>query len=188
MNHPAQLIIIGGSAGSLQVVFSILENCGADFPVPLLLVMHRDPQGVSRLAELLATKTKLTVKEIEDKDPIEKGYVYVCPADYHVLIEEDNSFSLDYSEKIHFSRPSIDASFRSGADAFGKKLICILLSGANADGADGLDYVKEKEGITIVHDPEEATVSYMPEQALLLQKPDFVLRKNEIIQFLQKLS
>lgn len=188
INQQAQLIIIGGSAGSLQVIFYILENCGADFSIPILLVLHRDPQGVSKLAELLAAKTKLTVKEIEDKDPFEKGYVYVCPADYHVLIEEDNSFSLDYSEKINYSRPSIDASFRSGADALGKKLICILLSGANADGADGLNYVKEREGITVVHDPEEAAVSYMPEQALLLRKSDFVLRKNGIIQFMQKLS
>jgi len=188
INTLPELIIIGGSAGSLQVVFFILENCSADFPVPILLVLHRDPQGASKLEELLAGKTKLKVKEIEDKDPIEKGYVYICPADYHTLIEEGDSFSLDYSEKINFSRPSIDVSFRSGADAFGTRLVCILLSGANADGADGLNYVKDKLGITIVHHPEEAIVSYMPEQALLLRKADFVLRKDEIVQFMQRLS
>jgi two-component system chemotaxis response regulator CheB len=188
ITNPAELILIGGSAGSLQVIFYILENCKADFPVPFLLVLHRDPQGVSKLAELLATKTKLEVKEIEDKDPIEKGFVYICPADYHVLIEADRCFALDYSEKINFSRPSIDVSFRSGADVFGKNLVCILLSGANADGADGLNYVKDKEGITVVHHPEEAIVSYMPEQALLQRKADYVLRKDEIVNFINNLA
>ena len=184
---PPELIMIGGSAGSLQVIFYILQNCKAGFPIPMLLILHRDPQGVSKLAELLAAKTTLEVREIEDKDPIEKGVVYICPADYHVLIEEERCFSLDYSEKINFSRPSIDVSFRSGADIFGRKLVCILLSGANADGADGLNYVKDREGITVVHHPEEAIVSYMPQQALLLRKADHVLRKDEIVDFINKL-
>jgi two-component system, chemotaxis family, protein-glutamate methylesterase/glutaminase len=178
------MIVIGGSAGSLQVVFYLLGNCPPDFHIPIVIVLHRDPQGISRLAELLATKTTLTVKEIEDKEPIEQGCVYVCPPDYHTLFEDDQSFSLDYSEKINFSRPSIDVTFRSAADVFGEELVCILLSGANADGADGLRYVREHRGITIVHTPEEAEVSYMPEQALLQGKADHVLRKDEITQFM----
>lgn len=182
------MIIIGGSAGSLQVVFYLLGNCPPDFDIPIVIVLHRDPQGISRLAELLGTKTTLTVKEIEDKEPIEKGCVYVCPPDYHTLFEDDQSFSLDYSEKINFSRPSIDVTFRSGADIFGKELVCILLSGANADGADGLRYVREHAGITIVHAPEEAEVSYMPEQALLQGRADHIFLKNEITQFLLQFS
>lgn len=182
------LVVIGGSAGSLQVVFYLLEQIPAHFGVPILLVLHRDPAGISKLAELLSTKTSLTVREIEDKDPIENGNVYVCPADYHVLIESDLSFSLDYSEKINFSRPSIDVCFQSAADVMGPKLTCILLSGANADGASGLRYAREKNGTTIVQDPEEAAVSYMPEQALLQGKADFVLGKTEISNYLQKLS
>lgn len=178
------MIIIGGSAGSLQVVFYLLANCPPSFDIPIVIVLHRDPHGLSRLAELLATKTTLSVKEIEDKEPIEKGCVYVCPPDYHTLFEDRNSFSLDYSEKINFSRPSIDVTFRSGADIFGKELLCILLSGANADGADGLHYVRQQSGITVVHTPEEAEVSYMPEQALLHGRADQVLRKDGIMQFI----
>lgn len=181
------MIIIGGSAGSLQVVFYLLGQCRPDFQTPILVVLHRDPQGISKLAELLASKTTLDVKEIEDKEPIEKGCVYVCPPDYHTLIEDDLSFSLDYSEKINFSRPSIDVTFRSGADVFGKNLVCILLSGANSDGADGLSYVREHHGITIVHNPEEAEVSYMPQQALLQGKADHVFNKNEIAEYMQQL-
>lgn len=182
------MIIIGGSAGSLQVVFHILEHCRPDFRTPILIVLHRDPQGISKLAELLATKTTLTVKEIEDKEPIEKGCVYVCPPDYHTLIEDDQTFSLDYSEKINFSRPSIDVTFKSGADVFGEKLVCILLSGANADGADGLGYVRSHNGISIVQNPEEAIVSYMPEQALLHGKADFIFRKDEIVEYLRQVN
>lgn len=182
------MIIIGGSAGSLQVVFYLLAQCKPDFRTPILVVLHRDPQGISKLAELLANKTPLTVKEIEDKEPIENGCVYVCPADYHTLIEDDHSFSLDYSEKINFSRPSIDVTFRSGANVYGQNLVCILLSGANADGAEGLIHVRKHHGITIVHDPQEAEVSYMPQQALLHGKADHVFSKNEIAEYMQKFS
>jgi len=181
------MIIIGGSAGSLQVVFYLLGQCRSDFQTPVLVVLHRDPQGISKLPELLAAKTTLAVKEIEDKEPIEKGCVYVCPPDYHTLIENDHSFSLDYSEKINFSRPSIDVTFRSGADVFGKNLVCILLSGANADGAEGLSYVREHFGVTIVHNPEEAEVSYMPQQALQQGKADHVFSKKEIAEFIKRI-
>src|SRR5690349_13807458 len=118
------LIVIGGSAGSLQVVLHAIDT-GINFsPTPLLLVLHREPQGSSRLAELLAHRTKRKTKEIEDKDLIEPGWLYVCPADFHVLVEKDHSFSLDYSEKEHFSRPSIDVAFKAAADAYGPKLLC----------------------------------------------------------------
>jgi two-component system, chemotaxis family, protein-glutamate methylesterase/glutaminase len=182
------MIIIGGSAGSLQVVFYLLGQCPQGFRTPILIVLHRDPQGISRLAELLATKTSMPVREIEDKEPVEEGCVYVCPPDYHTLIENDQTFSLDYSEKINFSRPSIDVTFRSAAGVYGKNLVCILLSGANADGAEGLSYVRDKLGTTIVHNPEEAEVSYMPAQALLQGKADHVFGKDEIAAFMQKFA
>lgn len=185
--NASKMLIIGGSAGSLQVVFYLLEQCRHDLKTPILVTLHRDPQGISKLAELLNTKTSLPVKEIEDKDSIEPGHIYVSPADYHTLFENDLTFSLDYSEKINFSRPSIDVAFRSAAEVFRQHLICILLSGANADGAEGLVYVREHGGLTIVHTPEEAEVSYMPEQALLLGKADHIFRKTEIAAFMQRL-
>jgi two-component system chemotaxis response regulator CheB len=97
-----------------------------------------------------------------------------------VLIEKDHSFSLDYSERVNFSRPSIDVSFRSAADAYGKALTAVLLSGANADGAGGLEFVRERGGLTVVQDPETAEVSFMPENAIARGKVDFVLRPEEM--------
>jgi len=188
MSAPLRFILIGGSAGSLQVILRLLEKSIHGFRVPVLIVLHRDPQGESRLTDILAVRTSLVVKEIEDKDPIRENYIYVCPADYHVLVEDDLSFSLDYSEKEHFSRPSIDVAMRAAADVYGKGLLCVLLSGANADGAAGLRYAKQCGATTIIQSPEDAQVSYMPEQALLVNTPDHIFTTADLILFLQQPS
>ncbi len=187
IDRPIRLIIISGSAGSLKTVFTILGHLNKDYKIPILIVLHRDPQGTSRLAEIVAVRSTLKVKEIEDKDPVQDKQIYICPADYHVLIETDHSFSLDYSEKENFSRPSIDVAFRSASDVYGPGLLCVLLSGANADGAGGLSYVKQNKGITIVQEPMDAEVSYMPEQAIQLMQPDYVLPGIEIGRLLNQL-
>ena len=175
-----ELIAIGGSAGSLQVIIELVTAIPEGFPLPLLLILHRNGLFESGLEELLASRTRLRVREVEEKEPILPGTVYVCPSDYHVLIEKDHSFSLDYSERVHYSRPSIDVSFRSAADAYGPQLLAVLLSGANQDGAEGLEYVKMKGGITIVQDPLTADVPFMPRSALSLLAPDHVLRPKEM--------
>jgi two-component system chemotaxis response regulator CheB len=187
MTYPASLVVIGGSAGSLQVVLPLLEKLNAGFTIPILLILHRDPQGESRLEEILSFRTHLMVKEVEDKDTVERGHLYLCPADYHVLIEDDGTFSLDYSEKEHFSRPSIDLAFRAAADVYRENLVGILLSGANADGAAGLRYIKERKGTTIVQQPSDAQVRYMPDQALQQSTADFILTGAELTHFLQRL-
>jgi len=184
---PYKLLVIGGSAGSLQVILSLLSAAGSDIPVPVLVVLHRNSIFESSLEELLSVRTGLTIKEVEEKDPLRPGIVYICPADYHVLIEKDHSFSLDYSERVHFSRPSIDVTFRSAAEVYGPDLICLLLSGGNADGAEGLVYVQTHGGIVVVQDPLTADVPYMPQQAISRMKPDFIVPAQEIPTFIRGL-
>ena len=99
MRRP-KLLIIGGSAGSLQVILDIISSIRPDFPVPVLIVLHRNSAFESSLEELFASKSHATIKEIEEKEPILPGVIYIAPADYHVLMEEDQTFSLDYSESI----------------------------------------------------------------------------------------
>jgi two-component system chemotaxis response regulator CheB len=183
-----RMIVIGGSAGSLVAIFKVLADLRNDFSAPILFVVHRIHSADTGLEELLATKTTLAVSEVEEKDVIEKGHLYICPPDYHVLIEPDESFSLDVSEKINFSRPSIDVVFRSAADVFGSRLIAILLSGANTDGAAGMLQVQEKGGITIVQEPPDAQVSYMPEQALRMLTPHHIVPADKIGQLLNLLT
>ncbi len=180
MTSNPKLIVIGGSAGSLQGVLKILAYIKEGFPVPVLLVLHRNVQFDSSLEELLSARTGLIAKEIDEKDRIEPGYVYISPADYHVLIENDHSFSLDESEKVNFSRPSIDVVFSSAAAVYKNSLVAILLSGANADGTEGLIAVKEKGGMVVIQDTDEAIVPFMPQFALRHVKADHVLTVSEI--------
>src|ERR1700744_5669043 len=105
-----KILLIGGSAGSLQVILSVLSALGRGYPMPVVVILHRNNTFESSLEELLASRTELPIREIEEKEPIVPGTVYLCPADYHVLVEQDHSFSLDYSERINFSRPSIDVT------------------------------------------------------------------------------
>jgi len=185
---PDKLLLIGGSAGSLQVMFSLLTALGNDFPVPVLVVLHRNSAFDSSLEELFFSRTALVTKEVEEKEVPAAGTVYLCPADYHVLVESDHSFSLDYSERVHFSRPSIDVAFKSAADIYGAGTIAVLLSGGNADGAEGLAYVKERGGVTVVQDPMSAEVPYMPQQAITRMHPDHILPAEEISAFIRGLA
>ena len=185
---PDKLLVIGGSAGSLQVILSLLAAMGEDFLMPVLIVLHRNSGFESSLEDLFSSRTRLPIREVEEKDQLRDGTIYLCPADYHVLLEKDHSFSLDYSERVHFSRPSIDVTFRSAADVFGPGLICLLLSGGNADGAEGMQYAKERGGLTVVQDPATADVPYMPQQAIGRMTVDFIVPTDEIPEFVHGLG
>lgn len=161
-----RMVVIGGSAGSLDVVLSIVSQLPAHTEVTIVVVVHRKNAPESPLANLLAARTPLPVKEVEDKEPILPGTVYLAPADYHLLLEDKESFSLDCSEKIHYSRPSIDITFESAAEQFGPALVGVLLSGANADGAEGLLRIREGGGFTVVQDPKSAEIDFMPRAAI----------------------
>ena len=182
-----KMVVIGGSAGSLEVIMKTVsalpENSNASF----VIVIHRKNEPDSILRNLLAGRTKLPVREVEDKERIVPGTVYLAPPDYHLLFEDESSFSLDASEKIHHSRPSIDVTFESAAEVYGAALIGILLSGANADGSDGMKKILENGGHTIVQQPSSAEVGFMPQQALNLIKPDSVLHGNEIGAYLKNI-
>jgi two-component system chemotaxis response regulator CheB len=185
---PYRLLVIGGSAGSLHVVLTLLAAIGDTFPMPVLVVLHRNGFFESSLEDLFSSRTRMSIKEVEEKEPLLDGTVYLCPADYHVLLEADHSFSLDYSERVHFSRPSIDVTFRSAADVYGPGLICLLLSGGNADGVEGMQYAQERGGLMLVQDPATAEVPYMPQQAINRMKPDFILPADGIPGFIRGLG
>ncbi|MBE7177658.1 MAG: chemotaxis protein CheB [Mucilaginibacter polytrichastri] len=182
-----ELIAIGGSAGSLPALIQLLAALHDDFTIPLLVVLHRKNDYDSNLSQVIAHRAKMEVSEAEDKENISSGHLYLAPPNYHVLVEKDLSFSLDVSEKVHYSRPSIDVSFQSAAEAFGDKLLAILLSGANADGTEGLQHVRKYGGTAIVQHPEEAQTPFMPEHAIRNNGADYVLHTPEIAAFLNRL-
>jgi two-component system, chemotaxis family, protein-glutamate methylesterase/glutaminase len=187
INNRYKLLVIGGSAGSLEVVMPIVQAIPKDTSLAIVIVMHRKNTD-SILVDLLAQKTSLPVSEAEEKEPVAPGQIFLAPADYHLLIEKDRTFSLDFSEKLHYSRPGIDATFETAADAYGASLICILLSGANADGTAGLKKAKEAGALIIIQDPAEAMVSYMPQQAMAAVEADYILKLPDMITMINSVN
>ena len=180
-------LIIGGSAGSLDVLLKVLPNIKPGVPFPIIIVVHRKQGMDSLLTDLLSYRTTLKVKEAEEKEPILNGNIYIAPSDYHLLVERDFTFSLDYSEKINYSRPSIDVTFQSAAEAYKDGLVCLLLSGSNADGVNGLVSTNFFGGISLVQEPSSAQVSYMPEQAILRTNVN-ILKIEEMSTYINAIS
>ena len=183
-----EALIIGGSAGILEVLLKVLPDLDTDLAFPVLIVIHRKNGADSLLPELLSGRTRLTVKEAEEKELLLPGVIYIAPSDYHVLVEMDHTLSLDYSEKINYSRPAIDASFQTAAEVYQDRLACILLSGSNADGVDGLKYVKQWGGMVVIQNPDNAQVAYMPNQAKSQVKIDHILNAEDMAEFINLLS
>jgi two-component system, chemotaxis family, protein-glutamate methylesterase/glutaminase len=183
-----ELVVIGGSAGSLDALLGILPRLPRDFPWPLTIVVHLHPRQDGGVVELMDRRCPLRVKEAEDKEALAPGHVYFAPAGYHLLIEQDRTFSLSAEEAVKFSRPSIDVLFESAAEACRSGLIGVILSGASDDGAQGLLRVKEFGGLAIVQNPAAADHSAMPRAALEAADADHVLAVREIAELLLNLS
>jgi two-component system, chemotaxis family, protein-glutamate methylesterase/glutaminase len=158
------LIVIGTSAGGLAALELILSGLPAGYAIPLLIVQHRSTES-DMLCEVLQSRSPLPVREVLDKEPLEPGTVFLAPPDYHVLVEE-GSLALSADEPVRFARPSIDVAFLSAADAYGARLIAVVLTGANEDGAAGARRIHAAGGRVLVQAPETAEVARMPAATL----------------------
>ncbi len=185
-----KIIIIGGSAGSFQLVTKILSKLPANFNYPVVLALHRLKHVRHGFVEALSIKSTLPVIEPHDKDPIKPGKVYLAPANYHLYIELAGKFALSTEEPVNHSRPAIDLTFATGAYCYKEKTVGIILSGANKDGAMGLKKVKDWGGLTIVQDPAEAQITTMPLAALekTEKKVNHIMKVDEIINFLHSIN
>jgi len=181
-------LVIGGSAGSLDVLLEIFPALRNDIRFPIILVVHRKASNESLLTDLLKSRTTLAVAEADEKEFLMPGKVFIAPADYHMLIEDDKSISLDYSEKVNYSRPSIDVTFQSAAEVFKEKLVCILLSGSNSDGVEGLKSVNNYSGRVVIQNPNTAIMPYMPQQAVINVKPHVILDSQDMADYINKLN
>ncbi|EKM94812.1 protein-glutamate methylesterase [Stutzerimonas degradans] len=185
---PIEAVVIGTSAGGLAALSVLVAGLEATFRLPLLVVQHI-PSGVpTQLAEIFQRKTGLHVKEADEKETVRGGTLYFAAPGYHLLVEQDTSLSLSQDDSVHFSRPSIDVLFESAADAWGERVAGILLTGANEDGAAGLEAIHRAGGLTIVQDPDEAEVDSMPRAALQRFAPDYILPLRDIHRLLRELE
>jgi two-component system, chemotaxis family, protein-glutamate methylesterase/glutaminase len=183
MQATDRIILIGGSAGSLQPLTSLLDGIPDDLRMPVVIVLHRLRNVQSEMDRLLSVKKKIT--EPEDKEKILAGRIYLAPQNYHLMLETDHTFMLDYSELVNFSRPSIDMTFSSAALAYGSRVTAILLSGANRDGAEGLCEIVAEGGNAIVQDPASADFDIMPLAAIAACNGARVMGIDEIIQYIK---
>ncbi len=181
-----QAVVLGASAGGLYALKQLLPSLPANFPCPLMIVQHMSPHSDNYMVRMLNELSAITVKEADEKEAILPGTAYVAPPDYHLLVEDDFTLSLSVEEKVNYSRPSIDVLFETAADAYGPHLMGIVLTGANADGARGLAYIKKKGGFAVVQQPEDAESMAMPAAAIEQAGADLVLPLSGIISFLSE--
>lgn len=181
-------IVIGGSAGSFQVISKILSCLPNDFELPIMMCLHRLRHVRSGFVEALNIKSTIEIREPYDKEQIKRNHIYLAPANYHLSVELGNTFALTTEELLNNSRPAIDILFQTAAYAYRQKLVGILLSGANKDGAAGMKKINDRGGLTLVQDPEECLIDTMPASALKVTEIDYTLKVQGIIDFLLELD
>lgn len=188
LNNSYKAVVIGGSAGSFQGVVKILSQLPKGFPLPIIMCLHRLKHVRHGFVEALSIKSVVQVTEPYDKESIKRGGVYLAPANYHMSVELGHYFALSTEEMVNNSRPAIDITLGTCAYVYKEKLVGILLSGANRDGALGMKSIKEKGGLTIVQEPSECMIETMPKAALAVTKIDYVMKVDQIVSFLHELD
>ena len=188
VNGKYKAIVIGTSAGGLYALSFILKGLPGSYPVPVIIVQHRAKDQRDLLEEVLQSKCSIRIKQADEKEKIESGFVYVAPPDYHLLVEADQTFSLSADQPVCHSRPSIDVLFETAAAVFKDGLVGIILTGANNDGAAGTIAVKKYGGLTVAQDPAEAQFSFMPNAAIETNHVKYIRTLPEIESFLLKID
>lgn len=180
-----EAVFVGGSAGSFEPFARLMKSVmGADMP-PIVVVFHLMRNVENRVIDLLKFKTgRQEIMEAEEKNALRRGWLYVAPANYHLLIEDDRTFSLDVSDAVEFSRPSIDVTFESAARVYGPRLTGVLLSGSNSDGSFGMRCIESNGGQVIVQNPEEAEFKTMPGSCIRSLEHPRIYTLNQIEDFL----
>ena len=187
-NHSYEAIVVGVSAGGLVALAEVLPKLDKDMTLPVMIVQHQSHDSDDFLVRYFDDLCRHSVKEVEDKMPVESGTIYFAPANYHLLVEPDKTFSLSTEARVNYSRPSIDVLFESAADTYMDRLVGIILTGANSDGTNGATRIKELGGLIIAQDPETAEADAMPMSVIKHVQVDHILALNRIGDFINSLN
>ena len=183
---PFQFVAVGTSLGGFHALKTVLGALPEDFPLPIAIVQHRSHEDSEAMVPLLTSHVRLPIVEVDDKDMIKEGQIYICPSNYHLLIDGDH-FALSADAPVLYARPSIDVLFESAADSFRDGVIGVLLTGMSKDGTAGLKKIKENGGYVVVQDPAAAEGQVMPQAAIASIAVDKVLPLDEIGPYLAAL-
>jgi two-component system, chemotaxis family, protein-glutamate methylesterase/glutaminase len=181
-------VVIGASAGGVEALATVLPALPPGLRPPIFIVLHLPRDTPSVLAEIFTRKCAVPVREAEDKEAVAAGTVYFAPNNYHLLVDDGPQISLSADDPVHHSRPSIDVLFESAVEIYGGRLLGIILSGANEDGARGLAAIHDAGGVTVVQCPQTARAPHMALSALKLRPADWVLPLDEIAAMLTTLD
>jgi two-component system chemotaxis response regulator CheB len=181
-------LVIGTSAGGVEALSIVLPALPERMQTAVFVVLHLPREGPSLLAEIFQPKCAVPVREAHDKEPVERGTIYFAPPDYHLLVDDGPQLALSADELVHYSRPSIDVLFETAAAWYQHRLLGVILTGANQDGAAGLAAVHQAGGITVVQRPETAHSPLMVESALSRSPVDLVLTLEEIAALFRTLT
>jgi two-component system, chemotaxis family, protein-glutamate methylesterase/glutaminase len=183
-----EAVVIGASAGGVNALLQVLPALPRGYRLPLVVVLHVRSGRQSQLVEVFQQRVMVPVREAGDKEEIIPGTLYFAPAGYHLLLENDRSFSLSCDAPVHFARPAIDIMMETAAEVYGARLAGVLLTGANEDGAQGMAAIGRAGGMTVVQDPQEASVDVMPLEAIRIRPPDLILPLEQIKRLLLMLE
>ncbi|WP_156306195.1 chemotaxis protein CheB [Sphingobacterium endophyticum] len=183
----SKIIVIGGSAGAYELIVEILDHLPTEFSVAIIIVLHRNSKYETKIETSLSKRLNRNVISVRDKLPILENHIYFAPPGYHTLVEPDCIFSLDISDPVQFSRPSIDVFFESAAAVYGKNATAFLLSGANNDGSEGLKALVNNGSTCFVQKPEEAVINTMPLAGSLVSEKVKVISNQHIIDYFSQL-
>ena len=183
-----EALVMGASSGAIEALNQLLPVVPEAARIPIVVVVHLPPNRSSLLAEIFAKRCLVRVREPEDKEPISAGSIWFAPANYHLLVEADRSFALSIDVPVNFSRPSIDVLFESAADAFGPNLGCVVLTGANDDGAQGASSIRRQGGLVIVQEPSTAEAKEMPTAAISRANPQIIATLPEIAELIRLMT
>ncbi|MCQ6957383.1 chemotaxis protein CheB [Mucilaginibacter aquariorum] len=181
----SRILLLGGSAGSFKILFRLVKLLPVNLNKTVIIVIHRKKNFLSEIEKLFGENSRMLLREISDKEPIVNNTIYIAPANYHSLVENEGFFSLDVSEAVWYSKPSIDVTFESVADVYKGKVTAILFSGANQDGATGLLKLRQEGALTIAQHPEDAEMAEMPRSAIDIDAAEYILRTTDIFELLE---
>jgi two-component system chemotaxis response regulator CheB len=181
----SRILLLGGSAGSFKLLFRLVKLLPQNLNKTVIIIIHRKKNFFSEIEKLFAENSRMLLREISDKEPIMNNTIYIAPANYHSLVENEGFFSLDVSDAVWYSKPSIDVTFESVAEVYKDRVTAVLFSGANQDGAEGLLKLRRKGALTIAQHPEDAEMTEMPQAAIDIHAAEYILRTTEIFELLE---
>lgn len=186
--HSYEAVVVGVSAGGLAALVEVLPKFDINMMLPVMIVQHQSNDSDDFLVRYFDQLCRQSVREVEDKMPVESGTIYFAPANYHLLVEPDRTLSLSTEARVNYSRPSIDVLFESAADTYMDRLVGIILTGADPDGTNGAARIKELGGLIIAQDPETAEAKAMPMSVIKHVQVDHILPLNRIGDFVNRLN